>query len=130
MPLSGYDMLYYVWAFNPFFIILNNQHWVSVIKLSVLLTAFVEGAWHFRDKTGTATGNGTLPDGQFSEEEIVLKFCCRNDGWLTKPISLPTNKDIILFPNVIKGCQYLEGMTSLSLTPSLLLFLSLCLSLS
>ena len=61
---------------------------------------FFNGNWY----------SGTLPDGEY-RKKTRYHFCCRDDGVVSKPIFLPTQKPFLLMP-VGPACQTVSGMRS------------------
>ena len=74
-------------------------------------TDFAEGSIKWRDRDNkNERSNNNLPDGEYSRDKTLIKYCCRDDGGTSDEIYLPTGDPFYL---IRKGdeCQAVSGMT-------------------
>lgn len=73
---------------------------------------FKDGFIQFDNIPPTATKNVTwkapLPDGTYNTN-VRQEFCCRDDGSIDTPISLPTAMAFALYKAKYEGCQKVKG---------------------
>ena len=66
--------------------------------------------WDDEDINNKNDNDGTLPDGDYGSNTRTY-FCCRNDGYTTNPITLPTDRPFYLYrKHSNDGCQSVRGM--------------------
>ncbi|XP_078383981.1 uncharacterized protein LOC144666422 [Oculina patagonica] len=53
--------------------------------------------------------SGSLPDGVYDRNTKIF-YCCRNDGYVTNAIDLPTDRPFVLFKAQNYPCQHVKGM--------------------
>ena len=70
-----------------------------------LFLGFEEGVVRFDDNGPV---NSSLSDSSY-QENLQLKFCCREDGMWSDPISLTTNNSFALFRHNDFPCQKVVG---------------------
>ena len=68
---------------------------------------FKDGMISMVDSQPPSGLSGVLPDGTF-DTNLVLQFCCRNDGFTRNPLLLPNKEPFILYKNH-NTCQKVEG---------------------
>lgn len=65
--------------------------------------------WVYWDEDGDANGiYGEVPNGQY-EGNTKIYYCCRDDGYASNELYLPTDKPFYLFPTSHQ-CQAVNGM--------------------
>ena len=66
--------------------------------------------WDDEDSNNRNDYGGTLPDGDYNSNTRTY-FCCRNDGFTTNSITLPTDRPFYLYrKHSTDGCQRVRGM--------------------
>ncbi|XP_022328869.2 uncharacterized protein LOC111127870 [Crassostrea virginica] len=70
---------------------------------------FKDGMISMVDSQPPSGLSGVLPDGTF-DTNLVLQFCCRNDGFTRNPLLLPNKEPFILYKNH-NTCQKVEDMS-------------------
>ncbi|XP_074641133.1 uncharacterized protein LOC141898887 [Tubulanus polymorphus] len=74
--------------------------------------AGLQTGWVYWDENGDdAEIEGEVPYGKYEQKSTNISFCCRNDGYASNDIYLPTEKPFYLFPTSHQ-CQAVNGMTS------------------
>ncbi|XP_078686902.1 uncharacterized protein LOC144919349 [Branchiostoma floridae x Branchiostoma belcheri] len=64
--------------------------------------------WDDEDDDNGNYRSGVLPDGIYNGNTLI-RYCCRNDGSASSPISLPTGSPFYLF-RYRQGCQRVDDM--------------------
>ncbi|XP_078384159.1 uncharacterized protein LOC144666638 [Oculina patagonica] len=65
--------------------------------------------WDDEDYLNRNRKSGTLPDGEYRRDTKIY-YCCRNDGFATNAINLPTDSPFVLFKGNTHECQLVHGM--------------------
>ena len=95
----------------------NGGPWPSgsycIVKLSAPCPGGFEEGYLFWDDENDNNDNyvrGDVPDGTF-DTNTLIKYCCRSDGNITTPISLPNTEPFVLLQQSDDGCQQVQGMS-------------------
>ncbi|KAJ8306031.1 hypothetical protein KUTeg_016576 [Tegillarca granosa] len=73
---------------------------------------FVDGSMRFDNTFPGSDGiSGTVPDGEF-KDNVLLHFCCKDDGSYKDPILLPIRKPFIMFQKSDEGCQVVTEIST------------------
>ena len=67
--------------------------------------------WDDEDTRNDNSKYGELPDGFYGTNTRIY-YCCRSDGSVTSPITLPTSHPFVLYRFGTYTCQAVQGMTS------------------
>ena len=70
-----------------------------------LTSGFIK--WDDEDSNNKNNKSGTLPDGVY-DHNTKIEFCCRTDGDIRDPISLPTLKPFFLLAYESAECQQVK----------------------
>ena len=72
---------------------------------------FTEGhiRWDDEDDDNNNSKGGTLPDGTYDEDTIIY-YCCRDDGFPSNEIILPTDTPFVMYRYGSHLCQAVRGM--------------------
>ena len=60
--------------------------------------------WDDEDDDNANKVSGSLPDGAYGRNTRIF-FCCRDDGYTTNVINLPTDAPFVLFKHNTHQCQ-------------------------
>ncbi|XP_078384038.1 uncharacterized protein LOC144666477 [Oculina patagonica] len=64
--------------------------------------------WDDEDDDNANNVTGSLPDGNYNRNTRIY-YCCRNDGFATNAINLPTDSPFVLFKGETHECQLVHG---------------------
>ena len=84
---------------------------LSTNQCSVLrLLGFSNGYifWDDEDDRNKNGFSGQLPDGSYDRDTLIY-YCCRDDGYATNAIYLPTDTPFVLLKSGTHLCQYVHG---------------------
>ena len=90
---------------------LENPSWYSYSITFVLpLPGFDEGwlLWDDTDQLNSNRVTGEVPEGVYDDDTLIY-FCCREDGFASTPVTMPTDDNFFLFKKT-HACQEVEGM--------------------
>ncbi len=83
------------------------------MSLLYSISGFQEGSVEWDDEDGLDNRNtvsGSVPEGTYNRDTLIY-FCCRDDGYESFPLYLPTSDPFILFMKTPNTCQKVEGMS-------------------
>ncbi|KAL9962439.1 hypothetical protein ACROYT_G031543 [Oculina patagonica] len=64
--------------------------------------------WDDEDNKNENSKGGSVPDGTY-DRNTKINYCCRNDGYATNAIHLPTDSPFVLFKSGTHQCQLVDG---------------------
>ena len=84
-----------------------------IVKLGTSCpSGFKEGYlfWDDENDNNDNRAGGNIPAGTF-DSNTLIKYCCRSDGDIATPISLPNVEPYLLLRQSADGCQQVQGMS-------------------
>ena len=64
--------------------------------------------WDDEDGTNKNSKGGTLPNGTFDDDTLIV-YCCQDQGRWSDSIELPLDKPFYLLPHNSRNCQRVKG---------------------